>query len=80
GKISTTSGFGRFEDGNSQGQDYDAFSLSAAGSLVAHAGGLNLGQALRETFALIQVPDVSGARLRSFSNVEKAGNGEEILP
>ncbi|MFH7489598.1 fimbria/pilus outer membrane usher protein, partial [Pseudomonas syringae group genomosp. 7] len=37
GKISTTSGFGRFEAGYSQGQDYDASSLSAAGSLVAHA-------------------------------------------
>ncbi|RMV71392.1 Outer membrane usher protein fimD [Pseudomonas caricapapayae] len=80
GKISTTSGFGRFEAGYSQGQDYDAFSLSAAGSLVAHAGGLNLGQALGETFALIQVPDVSGARLKSFSNVETAGNGYAILP
>ncbi|RMP83193.1 Outer membrane usher protein fimD [Pseudomonas syringae pv. actinidiae] len=80
GKIMTTTGFGRFEAGYSQGQDYDAFSLSAAGSLVAHPGGLNLGQALGETFALVQVPDVSGARLKSFSNVETAGNGYAVLP
>ncbi|MDU8455888.1 fimbria/pilus outer membrane usher protein [Pseudomonas syringae group sp. J254-4] len=80
GKISTTTGFGRFEAGYSQGQDYDAFSLSAAGSLVAHPGGVNLGQALGETFALVQVPDVSGARLKSFSNVETAGNGYAVLP
>ncbi|RMM88642.1 Outer membrane usher protein fimD [Pseudomonas savastanoi pv. glycinea] len=80
GKISTTTGFGRFEAGYSQGQDYDAFSLSAAGSLVAHPGGVNLGQALGETFALVEVPDVSGARLKSFSNVETAGNGYAVLP
>ncbi|WP_456107277.1 fimbria/pilus outer membrane usher protein [Pseudomonas savastanoi] len=80
GKIMTTTGFGRFEAGYSQGQDYDAFSLSAAGSLVAHPGGLNLGQALGETFALVQVPDVSGARLKSFSNVETADNGYAVLP
>ncbi|QXW47414.1 fimbria/pilus outer membrane usher protein [Pseudomonas amygdali] len=80
GKISTTTGFGRFEAGYSQGQGYDAFSLSAAGSLVAHPGGVNLGQALGETFALVQVPDVSGARLKSFSNVETADNGYAVLP
>ncbi|WP_246765975.1 fimbria/pilus outer membrane usher protein, partial [Pseudomonas syringae] len=80
GKVSTSTAFGRFEAGYSQGQDYDAFSLSAAGSLVAHAGGVNLGQALGETFALVQVPDVGGARLKSFSNVETAGNGYAVLP
>ncbi|PBQ18477.1 fimbrial protein [Pseudomonas congelans] len=80
GKLSTSTAFGRFEAGYSQGQDYDAFSLSAAGSLVAHAGGVNLGQALGETFALVQVPDVGGARLKSFSNVETSGNGYAVLP
>ncbi|AHG42376.1 Outer membrane usher protein fimD [Pseudomonas syringae CC1557] len=80
GKINTTTGFGRFEAGFSQGQDYDAFTLAASGSLVAHAGGVNLGQTLGETFALVQVPEVSGARLRSFSNVETVGNGYAVLP
>jgi len=80
GKVSTTAPFGRFEAGYSQGRDYDAFSLSAAGSLVAHAGGVNFGQSLGETFALIEVPDVSGARLTSFNNVETAANGYAVLP
>lgn len=80
GKINTTTGFGRFEAGFSQGQDYDAFTLAASGSLVAHAGGVNFGQTLGETFALVQVPEVSGARLRSFSNVETANNGYAVLP
>ncbi|MGN2414187.1 fimbria/pilus outer membrane usher protein [Pseudomonas syringae] len=80
GKINTTTGFGRFEAGFSQGQDYDAYTLAASGSLVAHAGGVNFGQTLGETFALVQVPEVSGARLRSFSNVETANNGYAVLP
>ncbi|WP_426112555.1 fimbria/pilus outer membrane usher protein [Pseudomonas sp. DSP3-2-2] len=80
GKVSTTAPFGRFEAGYSQGRDYDALSLSAAGSLVAHAGGVNFGQSLGETFALIEVPDVSGARLTSFTNVETAANGYAVLP
>ncbi|WP_341524181.1 fimbria/pilus outer membrane usher protein [Pseudomonas sp. G.S.17] len=80
GKVSTTAPFGRFEAGYSQGRDYDALSLSAAGSLLAHAGGINFGQSLGETFALIEVPAVSGARLTSFNNVETAANGYAVLP
>ncbi|MBA1229522.1 fimbrial biogenesis outer membrane usher protein [Pseudomonas viridiflava] len=79
-KINTTTPYGRFEAGYSQGRDYDAATLAAAGSWVAHAGGLNPGQSLGETFALVHVPDVSGARLKSFSNVATAGNGYAVLP
>ena len=80
GKINTALPFGRFEAGYSQGRDYDAFTLGAFGSLVAHAGGINFGQALGETFALVQVPDVGGAKLKSFSNVETSSNGYAVLP
>lgn len=80
GKINTTTPFGRFEAGYSQGRDYDAFTLAAAGSLVAHEGGVNLGQPLGETFALIQLPGIGGARLKTFSNVQTAANGYAVLP
>lgn len=80
GKINTTTSFGRFEAGYSQGRDYDALALGAFGSVVAHAGGVNFGQALGETFALIHVPDVAGAKLDSFSNVETSTNGYAVLP
>lgn len=80
GKINTTLPYGRFEAGYSQGRDYDAFTLGASGSIVAHAGGVNFGQALGETFALVQVPDVGGAKLKSFSNVETSANGYAVLP
>lgn len=80
GKLNTTQPYGRFEAGYSQGRDYDAFSLGASGSVLVHGGGINLGQSLGETFALVEVPKVGGARLTSFSNVETAANGYAVLP
>lgn len=80
GKLNTTQPYGRFEVGYSQGRDYDAFTVGANGSLLAHAGGVNLGQSLGETFALVQVAKVSGARLSNFSNVETGANGYAVLP
>jgi len=80
GAINTTLPYGRFEAGYSQGRDYDALSLGASGSVVAHGGGVNFGQALGETFALVEVPDVSGAKLTSFNNVETGANGYAVLP
>ncbi|WP_296262229.1 MULTISPECIES: fimbria/pilus outer membrane usher protein [unclassified Pseudomonas] len=80
GKLNTTTPFGRFDAGYGQGRDYHSFSLGATGSVVAHGGGVNFGQPLGETFALVQVADVTGARLSNFSNVETASNGYAILP
>ncbi len=80
GKLNTTTPFGRFEAGYGQGTQYRAFSVGAAGSVVAHAGGINLGQTLGETFALVQVKDVGGARLNNYSNVQTSGNGYAVLP
>lgn len=80
GKLSTTTAYGRFDAGYGQGRDYQALSMGAAGSVVAHAGGVSFGQPLGETFALVQVKGVSGARLSNFSNVETADNGYAILP
>ena len=80
GKLNTTTPYGRFEAGYSQGRDYDAFSLGASGSLVAHRGGVNFGQPLGETFALVEVPNVSGAKLTNYSNVETSANGYAVLP
>lgn len=80
GKLNTTTPYGRFEAGYSQGRDYDALSLGASGSLVAHSGGVNFGQPLGETFALVEVPNISGAKLTNYSNVETSGNGYAVLP
>ncbi|MFY1666873.1 fimbria/pilus outer membrane usher protein [Pseudomonas sp. Pseu.R1] len=80
GKLSTTKPYGRFDAGYGQGADYRAFSIGASGSVVAHAGGVNVGQPLGETFALVEVENVQGARLTNFSNVETADNGYAVLP
>lgn len=80
GKLTTTKPYGRFDAGYGQGRDYRTVSLGAAGSVVAHAGGVNFGQPLGETFALVQVKDVDGAQLTNFSNVETGRNGYAILP
>jgi len=80
GKLDTTTAFGRFNAGYGQGSDYRNLNVGAAGSLVAHRGGINAGQPLGETFALVEVPKVAGARLNNFSNVQTSGNGYAILP
>jgi outer membrane usher protein len=80
GKLSTATAYGRFDAGYGQGRDYRALSVGASGSMVAHAGGVNFGQPLGDTFALVEVKDVGGAKLSNFSNVETAGNGYAILP
>lgn len=80
GKINTTTPFGRFDAGYGQGRDYRALSVGAMGSVVAHGGGVNFGQPLGDTFALVQVKDVAGARLSNYSNIETANNGYAILP
>lgn len=41
--------------------------LTATGSIVAHSGGVTFGQPVGETFALIEVPGVKGARLEGAS-------------
>lgn len=80
GKLSTATSYGRFDAGYGQGRDYRTVSLGAAGSVVAHSGGVNLGQPLGETFALVNVEGVAGVGLTNHRNVETAGNGYAVVP
>lgn len=80
GKLGAVAPFGRFEAGYSQGRDYRSLLLAGTGSIVAHAGGINFAQPLGETFALVQVPEVQGAGLATYRQVETAGNGYAVLP
>lgn len=66
--------------GYSQGRGYDSQNLNVSGSVVAHEGGINLGQTVAETFALAQVPGVKGAKISSYSGVETGRNGYAIIP
>ncbi len=78
--VNATTPVGRFEAGYSHGQDFNSWNLGARGSLVAHAGGVNLGQSLGDTFTLAEVPGVTGARFNSFAGVETGRNGFAVVP
>jgi outer membrane usher protein len=66
--------------GYSQGQGYNSQNVNLAGSVVAHGGGINLGQTVSETFALAEVPGISGAKISSYSGVETGYNGYAVIP
>ncbi|MDW9246931.1 papC C-terminal domain protein [Burkholderia cepacia] len=53
---------------------------SAAGSVVLHRGGITLGQPLGETFAVVEVPKVSGVTFGGSSSVRTDRRGYAILP
>ncbi|WP_407713842.1 fimbria/pilus outer membrane usher protein [Comamonas testosteroni] len=67
--------------GYSHGNRSNTASLQANGSIVAHQGGVNLGQPLGETFALAQVdPPVPNIRVSSYRGVETGANGYAVVP
>jgi outer membrane usher protein len=66
--------------GYSQGSDYHQSNVNVSGSVVAHAGGITLGQPVGESFALVEVPDVKGVGLTSYSGVQTDGNGYAVMP
>lgn len=60
---------------------YQSANFSAYGSLVAHAGGVNVGQPLGETFALIQIdPPVPGIKLDNYAGASTGYNGYAVMP
>ena len=66
--------------GYSQGRGYDSQNLNVAGSVVAHEGGINLGQGEGFADGLAQVPGVKGAKISSYSGVETGRNGYAVIP
>ncbi len=79
--ISSRTSFVDVNLGYSQGSGYTSQSLGLAGSVVAHAGGINLGQTLGETFALAEVPGMpGGVRIGSYSGSETGRNGFAVIP
>ncbi|ANY87030.1 MULTISPECIES: fimbria/pilus outer membrane usher protein [Pseudomonas] len=78
--VSTRTSMADISVGYSQGKGYDSQSLNVSGSVVAHPGGINLGQTVGETFALVEVPGVRGAKVSSYSGVETGRNGYAVVP
>jgi outer membrane usher protein len=59
---------------------YNSQNLNLAGSIVGHAGGINLGQTVGETFALAQVEGVEGVKIGSFTGASTGNNGFAVVP
>lgn len=78
--LSTMTSVARLDAGYSQGRDYRGSTFGANGSIVAHAGGVNLGQPLGESFALVEVPGPRGTRLSNFNGSSTGFNGYAVLP
>ncbi|MBJ2216674.1 MULTISPECIES: fimbria/pilus outer membrane usher protein [Pseudomonas] len=78
--LSTRTSVMDISAGYSQGRGYNSQNLNLAGSVVGHAGGINLGQTVGETFALAQVEGVEGAKIGSFSGAKTGSNGFAVVP
>ncbi|MDT4829428.1 Outer membrane usher protein FimD [compost metagenome] len=79
--VGTAASFGRLNASYTHGDRYRASNFSASGSIVAHSGGVNLGQGLSETFMLAKIePPVSDVAISSFAGVETGRNGYAIIP
>ncbi|WP_409317500.1 fimbria/pilus outer membrane usher protein [Pseudomonas sp. KCJK9016] len=77
--LSTRTSVMDISAGYSQGRGYNSQSLNLAGSVVGHAGGINLGQTVGETFALAQVEGAAGVKIASYSGAKTASNGFAVV-
>lgn len=78
--LSTRTSVADISLGYSQGRGYNSQNLNLGGAVVAHRGGINLGQTVSETFALVEVPGVRGAKVSSYTGVETGRNGYAVIP
>ncbi|MGE8354364.1 MAG: fimbria/pilus outer membrane usher protein [Pseudomonas protegens] len=78
--LSTRTSVMDISAGYSQGRGYDSQNLNLAGSVVGHAGGINLGQTVGETFALAQVEGTKDVKIGSFSGARTGSNGFAVVP
>lgn len=66
--------------GVSAGKDYRQVSVGASGSVLAHAGGLEFGQSLGDTVALIEVTDTPGVGVNNAPGVRTNQRGYALVP
>lgn len=73
-------GHGTVTAGYSRAGDYSAVNASAAGSVVLHRGGINVGAPVGDGFALVQADGAQGARIGYGDRVRIGRNGYALLP
>jgi len=72
--------FAVFNASYGSGSGYSQSSFSASGAVVAHPGGITLGQPMGDTVGIIYVPGAKGARLTSAPGVRIDHSGYALLP
>lgn len=80
GSVSGTTPVAHMNAGYTQGNNFTTFNAGASGSIVAHAGGINLGQSLSESFTLVEVPGVAGVAVGNNAGVTTGANGYAVVP
>lgn len=66
--------------GISAGKDYKQYSAGMSGSLVAHSGGVTLGNYLGDSFAIVYAKNAKGAVVKNSNGAEINRFGYAILP
>jgi P pilus assembly protein, porin PapC len=72
--------FAVFNASYGSGSGYSQSSLSVSGAVVAHPGGITLGQPMGDTVGIVYVPGAEGARLTSAPGVRIDHSGYALLP
>lgn len=79
--LSARTPVARLDGSYSQGRNSNSLNFGAAGSMVAHAGGVNLGQGVGETFTLAHVQGTqAGTRIGNYAGVTTGHNGYAVVP
>ena len=80
GYASYLGGRGSLSAGYSRRDGGGGMNVGASGSVVLHGGGVNLGNALGDSFALVHAEGAQGARVQGGRRVTVAGNGYAVVP
>lgn len=66
--------------GMSSSTDYNTANLGVSGSILAHQGGIHLGQSLGETMALVEVKDTPNVGVNNAPGTLTDSNGYSLVP
>ena len=80
GNLNGTTPAAQVATGYAQGDTFKSLNGTAAGSIVVHAGGINFGQIVGESFTLVEVPGVAGIPVGNNAGVTTGANGYAVVP
>lgn len=62
------------------GKNYNTYSFSLSGAMVAHQGGITLSPYNSDTYALVEAKGAQGASVTSYAGVKVDGKGYALVP